>query len=129
MDLGTDINSDWELTEHGDLRIVSQEDNLAQAIINRLSCSLNSLSLYYPNYGSLIYGFFGWKRNDATLEFMKIELGNRLDADPRINNHNIILSYNDEGDVVIKLTISTGNGNVDLDLLVNTQTGAISEVV
>ena len=59
---GTDINSEWTLTEHGDLKTINGTDNLAQAITNRLSCQLNNLQLYYNQYGSLLTGFLGWKR-------------------------------------------------------------------
>lgn len=128
MDFGTDICSDWELNEHGDLRLVSQEDNLTQAIINRLSCTLNSLGLFYDNYGSLLRGFFGWKRNEKTLEFIKIELENRLNSDSRINYYTIDLSYNDEGDIVINIVIGTGDENVELNLIADTQTSTIMEV-
>ena len=124
MDFGTDINSNWELTEQGDLRLISDEENLAQAIINRLSCKLNSLDLYYNEYGSLLYGFLGWKRKEKTLEFIRIELGNRLNSDSRIKTYSIDLEYNEDGDISINLLV---NGNVEVDMIMDTQLGTITE--
>lgn len=124
MDFGTDINSNWELTEQGDLKLISNEENLTQAIINRLTCNLNYLNLYYNEYGSLLYGFLGWKRNEKTLEFIRIELGNRLNSDSRIKKYSIDLEYNSDGDININLKI---NGNTEVNMIMDTQMGTITE--
>lgn len=126
VDLGTDLSSEWTLTEHGDLRLISQEDNLAQAITNRLTCTLDNLGLYYNSYGSLLNGFLGWKRNNRTLEFMKIEMGNRLKEDPRVSDCDIDLEYNSDGDVDMNLTIRTGDASLRFALVLDTSTGELS---
>ena len=117
---GTDINSEWTLTEHGDLKTINGTDNLAQAITNRLSCQLNNLQLYYNQYGSLLTGFLGWKRNERTLEFIRIELGNRLEQETRIQSYEIGLQYNEQGEVEINLNLTLKNGeDMDLNLVLN----------
>lgn len=122
VDIGTDINGKWELTENGDLRLISQEDNMVQSITNRLSCTLNNLKVYYNEYGSLLFGFIGWKQNYTTLEFMKIEIGNRLMQDPRISGYTISLDYNGNGEVDIDLQIKLTSGkDLDMSLLLDNE--------
>lgn len=122
VDIGTDINGNWELTENGDLRLISQEDNMVQSITNRLSCTLNNLRVYYNEYGSLLFGFIGWKQNYTTLEFMKIEIGNRLMQDPRISGYTISLDYNGNGEVDIDLQIKLTSGkDLDMSLLLDNE--------
>lgn len=122
VDIGTDINGEWELTENGDLRLISQEDNMVQSITNRLSCTLNNLRVYYNEYGSLLFGFIGWKQNYTTLEFMKIEIGNRLMQDPRISGYTISLDYNGNGEVDIDLQIKLTSGkDLDMSLLLDNE--------
>ena len=122
VDIGTDINGEWELTENGDLRLISQEDNMVQSITNRLSCTLNNLKVYYNEYGSLLFGFIVWKQNYTTLEFMKIEIGNRLMQDPRISGYTISLDYNGNGEVDIDLQIKLTSGkDLDMSLLLDNE--------
>lgn len=128
MDLGTEIHRDWVLTESGDLKLITNEDNIAQAIINRLSSTFNNLNLFYMNYGSFLYGFLGWKRNDRTLKFMEIEIGNRIMQDNRISSYNLDLEFNSDGDVDINMIVQCTTGNVNLNLVLDTQTGNVSEV-
>lgn len=103
-DLGTDFNSNWEFKD-GDLVLISDEDNLVQSILNRLNNNLNSLGLYYMDYGSVLSGFIGWKHDKDTLDFMKLEISNCLDAEPRILNYDIELQYNSVGEINTYLTL------------------------
>ena len=103
--IGTDICSDWSFNEKGDLNIVSNEDNIKQAIINRLSCELNSLNLFYLNYGSALFSFIGWKRLERTLEFIKIEVENRLIQDPRLNEFSVDVSYIEDGKIRLDIDV------------------------
>lgn len=128
MDLGTDINKEWTLTESGDLKIISGTDNVAQAIANRLSCTVNSLNLYYTQYGSMLFSFLGWRRNQRTLDFMEIEIGNRLSQEPRVRDYDISLGYSDDhGGVDIDLHLIVGDGeSLDLNLVLD-ETGNVRE--
>lgn len=106
MDYGRDINSDWSLNEDGDLILISNEDNIEQAIVNRLTCELNRLDLFYRSYGCLLEQFLGWKKNNSTLEFIKIELGNRLLNDERLDSYTVDAGYNEDGSVLIEITLN-----------------------
>ena len=102
--IGTDIRSDWSFNEHGDLELVSNTDNLSQAISNRLRTELDSL-FFYNQYGTLLESFNSWVNGQRTLEFMKIEIENRLLQDPRLREYSVMVEY-------------TGNGNVRVDIQV-----------
>ncbi len=83
LELGTDFNSSWEFNDEGDLNLVTNDSNLVQAISNRLNTRNGELDLFYSEYGSFLCNFLGWKKNDTTLEFMRIELDKALSQDPR----------------------------------------------
>ena len=91
----------WTLTEDGDLRLITGENNLSQGLVNRLSCDLNSLDLFYDDYGSLLVQFLGWKRNDTTLNFIKLELENRLRNEARLESFNVKVDYSDNSNGIV----------------------------
>ena len=107
MLFGTDINNSWCFDEHGDLLLVSNKDNVGQAVSNRLRTQLNELDLFYAGYGSFLTQFLGWKKNDSTLEFMRLEIETRLAGEPRLSNYSIRLEYTDNG------------VRIDMDLVLN----------
>ena len=115
MLFGTDISNSWSFDEHGDLLLVSNKDNVGQAISNRLRTQLNELDLFYAGYGSFLTQFLGWKKNDSTLEFMRLEIETRLAGDPRLKSYNVQLEYVDNGvEININLVLDDGesyNGN------------------
>ena len=100
-ELGTDINREWKF-ENGDLIIVSDTENLKQAIYNRITCLLDSFDDFYEDYGSILMKCLGSKKDDDTLAFFKIELENVLKQDPRTQNADVELEYVDDG---LKITI------------------------
>lgn len=107
MDYGTDICSDWSFNEDGDLKLVSDLDNMEQALTNRLTCDLNSLELFYDDYGCGLSQFFGWRKTDRTLEFVRLELENRILSEPRIEGYTLQVSYGLHGiDVVMELVLN-----------------------
>jgi hypothetical protein len=114
--IGTDFNNNWQFTDDGDLKLVSDEENLTQAIINRLTCPANSLNLYYADYGSVISKYFGWRKNDTTLKFMEIDIKACLDQDPRINDYTVQLSYTEKG-IRIDLNIDLTDEDFELSLI------------
>ena len=101
LDYGTDFLKSWDLTEDGDLRLITGENNLSQGLVNRLSCDLNSLDLFYNDYGSLLVQFLGWKRNDTTLNFIKLELENRLRNEARLESFNVNVEYSDRSNGIL----------------------------
>lgn len=118
MDIGTDIKSSWKL-DNGDLELVTDEDNIMQSIKNRISCWLNSMDLFYLEYGSIIPSFLGWKRNDETLGFMKIELENTLKQDPRLTNYDLDIGFNDDGGVDMHLLVHILDETVEMNLVIS----------
>ena len=104
VELGTDFNSNWDFKD-GDLILVENKDNLIQAILNRLNCQLDNLDLFYFEYGSVLCNFFGWKHDDETLEFIRLEVENTLSQEPRIVDSNVEVSYNEDGRILIDLYI------------------------
>ena len=109
MLFGTDISNSWEFNEHGDLSLVSNKDNVGQAISNRLKTQLNELDLFYAGDGSFLTQFLGWKKNDSTLEFMRLEIETRLAGDPRLSGYSVSLEYTDNGvEITINLVLDDG---------------------
>lgn len=104
VELGTDLNSNWEFKD-GDLELVENKDNLVQSILNRLNCVYDGLDLFYFDYGSVLNQFLGWKHDDRTLEFIRLEIESVLNQDPRLSNFNVELSYNQLGGVSIELYV------------------------
>lgn len=104
VEYGTDINSNWSFTD-GDINLISGTDNLSQAIMNRLNTLQDELNLFYSDYGSYLQSFFGWRKNDKTLEFIKVEIDTVVNKDPRVNNFTSEISYNQEGNVNVNLVI------------------------
>lgn len=102
VELGTDLNCNWEFKD-GDLQLVENKDNLIQSILNRLNCNYDGLDLFYYEYGSVISSFLGWKHDDETLEFIRLEVESTLEQEPRLNNFNVEVSYNKVGKVLIEL--------------------------
>ena len=125
VSIGTDMQSDWSFNDKGDLELVSGKDNISQAISNRLSTELNSL-LFYNEYGSLLWSFIGWRGSKQSLEFMKIEIENRLLQDPRLREYSVDLEYLGDGSVRIDMGI-TMNGDEDYSTsLVLSKDGEVS---
>lgn len=116
-DYGVDLKSSFTFKD-GDIEIVDGDDNISQAISNRLNTITDSLDLFYEDYGSLFLGFLGWKRNDETLRFMKIELDKCLTDDPRIDSFTSELSYTDTGAVRIDISLN-GFENTELNLILD----------
>jgi phage baseplate assembly protein W len=90
--LGTDIKlqekglgSDFLVSPTGDLVIVSEEPNLAQAIINRLRTIEGELyEIEHPTYGSRLYDFIGELNNDLTRNRIRNYIKSTLMKEPRI---------------------------------------------
>lgn len=114
LEIGTDINSDWEFID-GDLKLVKQNENICQSIKNRLNANYDSFELFYNEYGSFLMKFLGWKRNEETLKFMEMEIINTLNQDIRLQDVDVDLSYGDDGVVNGNLSIKYDD-DIDLNL-------------
>ena len=114
---GVDITSNLNFNDEGDINLSKYEDNIVQAICNRLSTIQDTLDLFYYDYGSVLNHFLGWKKTDETLSFIKIEIENVLTKDPRINSFTVDLEYITEG-VRINIVL-TDFEEVNLNLVLN----------
>nr|WP_294999899.1 hypothetical protein [uncultured Methanobrevibacter sp.] len=103
-EFGTDFNSSYTFSD-GDLAIVSDKQNIKQAIINRLNTQEGWYDLFYNGYGGFLHSFHGWKRLQSTLDFMKIEIVNILSQDPRFINLDVELEFNDQGEIDMKISL------------------------
>jgi len=112
--LGTDFDSSYEFID-GDLKLVKNEDNLIQSIINRFNTKLDTLNLFYIDYGSKIYGFLGWVHSDDTLEFIELEIQDVLQQDPRCQENTINVKYQNQK-IIAEITIRITD---DMDLTFN----------
>lgn len=101
---GVDINSSCSFKD-GDLDLSRYDENLGQAIANRLNTELDELDVLYDGYGSVLSSFLGWRRNDETLRLVKLEIDNCLSNDPRLSDFKTEVSFNDSGALVIEISI------------------------
>lgn len=61
------VGADLSVAPAGDLKTAAGIDNLAQAIVSRLSTSKGELyDIGHPDYGSRLYELFGQPNNDTT---------------------------------------------------------------
>ena len=124
--IGVDIKSSWDFNDQGDLLLVRDEENMVQAVTNRLTCWLSGLDLYYLEYGSVLTSFLGWKREDETLKFMRIELYNTLKQDPRMPDYDLDLEFNDNGWINMHLALHFNDmSDVEMSLVI-TEDGSIN---
>ena len=101
---GVDIASELSFVD-GDLKLAEYEDNIVQAVANRLNTVKDSLDLFYEDYGSVFLQFLGWRREEITLRFMKVELDKTLSEDPRISSFSSELEYDHNGNVNVSIRL------------------------
>lgn len=109
-ELGVDINREWEFKD-GDLQLTYYDENMKQAIYNRLSCWLGSLDIFYINYGSELEKYLGYKNKNSVHEYIRLEIEKRIGYDPRVRNVECTVNkYNTHG-VNVHLTLTFLNGD------------------
>jgi phage baseplate assembly protein W len=116
IDLGKDlklkfdeIGADLSATKKGDLGTVTDADNLAQAIIARLSTDEGELyDIGHADYGSRLHDVIGEINNEATRQRIKGLVRECLVQEHRIReviNVNVIPHSHDPNRVDIEMTI------------------------
>lgn len=108
---GVDIDSSFQFRD-GDLLLSEYDENLVQAVINRLNTNLEELDLFYEDYGSIFTSFLGWRTTDETKEYMKTEIATVLRKEPRLSSFDINLEYTDIGTLKINLDLYTTDGSI-----------------
>jgi phage baseplate assembly protein W len=79
------LGADLTVTSEGDFDTVLGEDNLAQAIIARLSTDEGELyDIGHADYGSRLYDLIGEVNNETTRERIKSKVLDCLAQEPRI---------------------------------------------
>jgi phage baseplate assembly protein W len=110
-DLGADLN----ITSEGDLETVSAEDNLVQAIIDRLATDEGELyDVGHADYGSRLYEFIGEVNNEATRDRIKGLVMDCLRQESRIREVTSIsvkTSPHDQSQLDIEITVLPTDGS------------------
>ena len=109
VEYGTDINSEWSFID-GDIKLVSNKDNLTQAIQNRLNTIQDTLNLFYLDYGSFLRSYLGWQTSDETLEFVRVEIQTSLSGDPRLNSFSVDCEYDQDKNILISIDVVVSDG-------------------
>ena len=93
----------WILS-NGDVNIVEGQDDMIQAIVNRLNTDTDELDYLYDNYGCNLKQFLGLPANDTTLELVDLTLS-YTDA----NTLNIIITctYDSENELELDLVLNS----------------------
>ena len=79
---GVDINSSFQF-RNNDMVLCEYENNLVQAIVNKLNTNVDELDLFYEEYGSILSTFLGWKAKQETIHYMQTEVSAVLSKEPR----------------------------------------------
>lgn len=104
VELGVDVKNTWEFS-NGDLILVDNEENLKQVASNRLNTYYGSLNLFYEEYGTFLTQMLGMRRDDVTLEFIRLEVSTRLSQDPRFQDYTVECKYGQKGTVLIDINV------------------------
>lgn len=119
-DYGIDIDSRFTFQD-GDLLLTNNEDTLIQAITNRLKTQLDELDLFYSDYGSILHDFLGWRRNDDTVQLVKLEIESCLDRESRIDGYETEISLIEKGfDIAIFIYEEDSSEAIELEYLLST---------
>lgn len=121
INLGTDIQRNWELID-GDIQLVSDKNNLGQAILNRLLADKDFYNMFYLNYGSNISEYYGEQNNPNIREYIRVEVETTLVQDPRIQGARCeVVSYTNE-QIELRVTILTyENDELSYNLVISEQ--------
>ena len=101
---GTDIKSDFSFS-NGDLNLVSNTDNIGQAIVNRLNTDLGFYDWCYSNYGGNLSNVYDMQNNDNALEYLRVEVESILHQDPRIKELTCNCTKDDPQTIYVELDI------------------------
>ena len=118
INLGTDVISDWSFA-NGDIETVEGISNLNQAISNRLNTYLDDLSLFYSNYGSIVFDYIGEHNTPTIHEYIKVEVEDCIIKDKRINSVECTVNKIINGEISCKLNLVLVDGtDVDLNMII-----------
>lgn len=107
VNFGTDINRLWIGNAQGDLAIVTDTENAAQAVYNRLMTKLGELDwAEYINYGCQSWEAIGETNPEVFKPKIQLYIQNALLEDPRVDEiDDIIVTINDLFSVTVEITV------------------------
>ena len=108
---GVDINSSFKFRD-GDLILSEYDENLVQAITNKLNTNIDELDLFYEEYGSILPTFLGWKATEETIHYMQTEISTVLSKEPRLSGFQVDVEYEGKGLVKINLVLYTTSNEI-----------------
>ena len=108
---GVDINSSFQF-RNNDMVLCEYENNLVQAIVNKLNTNVDEMDLFYEEYGSILSTFLGWKAKQETIHYMQTEVSAVLSQEPRLSAFEVSIEYAGEGVININLVLYTTAGEV-----------------
>ena len=82
-DIALDSTDDLKISASDDYQLITFEDNLRQAMLNRLRTAVGELKLN-PNYGSKLHELLGTNPTDETLILARAHVRETLLQEPRI---------------------------------------------
>jgi len=83
----TSEGSDLMISKSGDLELIKYEENLGQALLNRLRTRLGELSdLGHPNYGSTLYEVVGQPNSPAIRRRVRAIVRETVLQEPRVES-------------------------------------------
>jgi phage baseplate assembly protein W len=106
--------------EAGDLRVVTKEYNLGQAIVMRLKTRKGELAdLGHPDYGSGLYDLIGEPNNSRTRGLVRAAILEALEQEPRIKqitNVKVTTPQYDQSRVDVELRVIPADRNTPIAL-------------
>jgi phage baseplate assembly protein W len=84
VDYGTDFDSTGKLDSKGQIATVSGQDNVKQAIRNRLLTELDTYIEWCDDYGSTLHDLFQRPLNENNIEWIKTEIKMTVLKEPRV---------------------------------------------
>ena len=84
IDFGTDIDSTGKLDSKGQVALVSQQDNVIQAVRNRLLTELDVYIEWCNDYGTTLRDMLSQDLDDSNIEWIKTEIEINVLKEPRV---------------------------------------------
>lgn len=92
--LGVDVDQAWIMDGEGDIVLVKYEENVTQAVYNRITCTMGALDWIYKDYGSYVKEYIGKPNTAPRRESLKTEIQKRINRDPRLFDADVtIVAY------------------------------------
>lgn len=96
------------------LATVTGDDNLSQAVTNRLNTTYEELDWVYGDYGCNFRDYLGMKNDETSLEFIKNSIKQSLEEDDRIGDFEVDVTF--VGDGVVNVVCDIDGTSVELEL-------------